>query len=82
MGNETADEAHARFAAAVEAVCARHSARNIMVVAHGTVITLLVARRAGLEPFPFWKRLGLPSFVALSLPDHAMQTVCDHIEPD
>ncbi len=52
-----------------------------MVVAHGTVITLFVARRAGLEPFPFWKRLGLPAFVALSLPDYAVQSVSDHIEP-
>lgn len=82
MGNETADEAHARFAAAVEAVCVRHPKGTIVVVAHGTVITLFVARSIGLEPFPFWKRLGLPSFVALSLPDHAVQSICDHFEDE
>jgi len=82
MGNETADEAHIRFAAAVADVCARHPHGNIIIVAHGTVITLFVARRAGLEPFPFWKRLGLPSFVALSLPDHALLTVMDRVELD
>lgn len=39
MGNETAHEAYARFAAAVEEICARHPNGNIVVVAHGTVMT-------------------------------------------
>ena len=82
VGNESADEAHARFAAAVEGVCARYPAGNIVVVAHGTVITLFVARLTGQEPFPLWKRLGLPSFIVLSLPDHAIQAVIDRIEAD
>jgi len=80
MGNETADEADARFAAAVADVCARHPQGNIVVVAHGTVITLFVARRAGREPFPFWNQLGLPSFVALSLPGFEVQAIIDRIE--
>lgn len=82
MGNETADEAHARFAAAVENVCTRHPAGTIVIVAHGTVITLFVSHRAGLEPFAFWKRLGLPSFVVFSLPDQTMRAVVDRIEAD
>jgi len=77
IGNETADEAHARFAAAVTDVCTRYPDGNIAVVAHGTVITLFVARLAGLAPFPFWKRLGLPSYVVLSLPDYAVQAIFD-----
>ncbi len=68
MGAETADEAHARFAAAVVGLCDRHPTGNIVIVAHGTVITLLVSRLAGMEPFLLWKRLGLPSFVAVALP--------------
>jgi broad specificity phosphatase PhoE len=79
MGNETADEAYARFAAAVDDVCARYPAGNIVIVAHGTVITLFVSRLTGQEPFSFWKRLGLPSFVVLSLPDHTVQAVMDGI---
>lgn len=80
MGNETADAAHARFAAAVTDICARHPDGNVVVVAHGTVITLFIARRNGLAPFPLWKRLGLPSFVMLSRPDYAVQTIVDRIE--
>jgi broad specificity phosphatase PhoE len=80
MGNETADEAHARFAAAVGAVCARHPYETIVVVAHGTVITLFISRLTGQEPFPLWKRLGLPSFIVLSLPDHTVRTIRDDLE--
>ena len=80
MGAETADEAHARFPAAVAGLCDRHPTGNIVIVAHGTVITLLVSRLAGMEPFLLWKRLGLPSFVVLSPPDYAVQTVVDSVE--
>jgi broad specificity phosphatase PhoE len=68
LGRETADEAHARFAGAVAAVMGRHRGETVAVVAHGTVITLFVARATGQEPFALWKRLGLPSFVVLAWP--------------
>ena len=79
MGNETADEAHARFSAAVRDVCDRHSWGDVLIVAHGTVITLFVTRRTGEPPFPFWQRLGLPSFVILSLPDYRVQQIVDRV---
>lgn len=78
-GNETADQAHARFARAVDDVLAEHPAQNVVIVAHGTVITLLVARANRLEPFAFWQRLGLPSFVLLSRPALAVQRVVERI---
>ncbi len=68
LGRETADQAYQRFAKAVAGVIDRYPNDNVAVITHGTVITLFVTRTAGLEPFPFWKRLGLPSFVVLSLP--------------
>jgi broad specificity phosphatase PhoE len=72
FGRETADQARNRFAAAVDDAIAAHPAGNLVVVAHGTVIALLVAARAGVEPFPLWRQLGLPSFVVLSLPAMAL----------
>jgi broad specificity phosphatase PhoE len=69
LGYETADEAHARFAAAVARVLEQHPTGNPAIVSHGTVMTLLVARANDLDPVPFWKRLGLPAFAVLSLPD-------------
>jgi broad specificity phosphatase PhoE len=79
LGSETADAAHARFADAVASVIAKHPGCNVAVVAHGTVMTLLVARVAGLEAAPFWKRLGLPAFVVLSLPEYTLLEVVEDV---
>jgi broad specificity phosphatase PhoE len=65
MGRESADAAHARFAAAVRSALAESAGHDIAVVAHGTVITLLVSRANGLAPYPLWERLGLPSLLVL-----------------
>jgi 2,3-bisphosphoglycerate-dependent phosphoglycerate mutase len=79
FGRETATATHARFAAAV----ARH--RNtappgdLVIVAHGTVISLFVAAHAGFDPFPLWQRLGLPSFVALALPEGRVVEVVERV---
>ena len=35
---------------------------------YGTVITLFVATHTKIEPFAFWKGLGLPSFVVMGVP--------------
>jgi broad specificity phosphatase PhoE len=79
FGNETADEAHTRFTRAVAKVLKKHSGQNIVVVTHGTVLTLYVSRAVGLDPYPFWKRLGLPAFVVVSLPDLDLVTVVENV---
>lgn len=66
FGEETASQARERFARAVHDVLERHAAGNLVIVAHGTVISLFVASRAGGDPFLLWQRLGLPSYVALA----------------
>jgi broad specificity phosphatase PhoE len=68
FGEETAAAAHDRFSAALEKLLAQDRQNTPAVTAHGTVITLFVSRRNPVEPFAFWKELGLPSFVVLSLP--------------
>jgi broad specificity phosphatase PhoE len=50
----------------VDEILERYADENVAVVVHGTVITLFVARYAEVEPFGFWKRLGLPSFCVLT----------------
>jgi broad specificity phosphatase PhoE len=79
LGTETADQAHARFASAVAAVIERHPQGNLAIVAHGTVITLFIARAAGLDPVPFWKSLGLPALAVLSLPDLRLLEVIENV---
>lgn len=68
LGSETARAAGDRFAAAIDAVVAGWSHPGpVAVVAHGTVISLLVERRAGRPAFETWNELGLASLVCLKL---------------
>jgi broad specificity phosphatase PhoE len=62
-GREKADQAHKRFLTAVNVVLETYRKRRVIIVAHGTVISLLLARANQFEPLPLWKSLGLPSFV-------------------
>jgi broad specificity phosphatase PhoE len=66
-GDETADQAYTRFAQAVDTVQNRyHGQAPLVIVSHGTVISLFIARAYGLDPFPVWKSLKLPCMVICS----------------
>jgi broad specificity phosphatase PhoE len=67
FGDETADQAHARFVQSVVAIQERYPCQiPLVIVTHGTVITLFVARACGVDPFHFWKSLKLPCMVIFS----------------
>ena len=68
-GNETAEEARGRFEGAVRGVLDERDEEVIVIVAHGTVISLLVARHNDLDAQALWRSLGLPSFCVLSAED-------------
>ncbi|HVA93062.1 MAG TPA: histidine phosphatase family protein [Chloroflexota bacterium] len=77
FGEETARQAQDRFVRAVEQAAGRYPQETIAIVAHGTVIALFAARHAGIDPFPLWQQLGLPSFVTFVAPKYrlaAMET--------
>jgi len=61
FGGESADEAYARFQTAV----ARHSERPLIVVTHGTVLSLFVSRACGVDPLKLWSGLRLPEAFVL-----------------
>ncbi|MEW5988639.1 MAG: histidine phosphatase family protein [Chloroflexota bacterium] len=63
LGVETARQALNRFRQAVAAVLEQHLGQKVAIVTHGTVMSLLVAERAGLDAFAFWRVLGLPEIV-------------------
>jgi len=64
-GEESADAAYARFAAAIERLSAK-GADDIAVVTHGTILSVYVSRVARLpNVFAFWKSLKLPDAVLL-----------------
>jgi broad specificity phosphatase PhoE len=65
FGRETAAQARERFSHAMKGVLEKYADGNVAVVAHGTVITLFVAAHVEIEPFAFWKGLGIPSLVVM-----------------
>jgi broad specificity phosphatase PhoE len=79
FGDETAAQALARFRDAVDRVLEGRRKGNIALVSHGRVISLYVADCTGVEPFPFWRRLGLPSFVVLCLPEQKVGEVVESV---
>jgi len=80
-GQETADAAHVRFAQALGQAMAGHTGQTVAIVAHGTVISLLVSRANPTLTggFELWQRLGLPSFVVLTWPDLILERVVEAI---
>lgn len=75
FGNETGAQARQRFARAIDRIVARHPAGTVVVVSHGTVTSLFVAARAGVDGVALWQQLGLPAYVVLLLPDLTLETV-------
>ena len=65
FGAESADAAFTRFSGAVEALRRAHRGRRLCVVAHGTVISLLLGRRYDVDSWSTWQALGTPSFVVV-----------------
>lgn len=73
FGNESADQARRRFEQALVPLI-DNSSGDLVVVTHGTVLTLIVASKNSIDPFSFWKQLPMPSAVSLSLPDMTLST--------
>ena len=67
FGNETANQAYTRFYLAVHSALSEHRDKTIIIVTHGTVISLFVSRLTGSSELELWHQLGLPSFIAMDL---------------
>ena len=80
-GSETADQAAERFEVAVRRVREEREEKALAIVAHGTVISLLVARHNGIDAYAFWRDLGLPSFCVLSTPGFRLQETVFDLDP-
>lgn len=80
LGEAEFGAALARFDAAVTSLAAAvPDPDDVVVVSHGTVISLFVAAHAGIDGLALWRRLGLPSFVVLDRASLAVIRVEDAI---
>jgi broad specificity phosphatase PhoE len=67
FGRETANQAYARFYRAIHFILNQHRNKTVIIVTHGTVISLFISRLTGSSDLELWNQLGLPSFVAMDL---------------
>ncbi len=67
FGSETAEQACNRFTTSIESVI-ETGQKDIVVVTHGTVISLFAASVAKVHSMSLWRRLGLPSYLVPTLP--------------
>lgn len=67
FGSETADACQARFEQAVHSILDHHSDTTVVIVAHGTVISLFVSRLTGISDQLLWNELALPSFIVIDV---------------
>lgn len=74
FGSETADETYARFYQAVHSVLDCHPNGTVVIVAHGTVISLFVSRLTGISDWLLWNELGLPSFLVIDMQSRELIT--------
>ena len=78
-GSETATTALARFERAVDAAIDDATDTSVVIVSHGTVISLLVAQRTGLEPMKIWTGLTMPCYMVLELPSYDLLDIVSDI---
>jgi len=78
LGDETADEAAERFLFAVDGILKRE-AGDVAIVSHGTVISLFAHRRARVEPFGLWRRMGQPSLITFDTTSWKVLDVCERV---
>lgn len=68
LGEETANQALARFSAAIHAQLEQYPHDCLAIVTHGTVLTLFVGQHNPIELVPFWQNLEMPALIPLTLP--------------
>jgi len=79
IGRESGAQALARFREGVmTALDGAPDTKTLVVVTHGTVMSLLVAAHNDIDPMDLWKRLTCPSFVVLALPGFALARIVEH----
>ncbi len=65
FGRETANEALGRFSLGIERVQEDRQSARPLVVTHGTVMSLYIARVSAVDPWRIWQDLTMPSYVDL-----------------
>ena len=75
IGAESLERARDRFLKALDGVLEEFAGKTIAVISHGTVISLALHYHTGQDPYALWRKMQLPSFAVLNLPDYALDEI-------
>jgi broad specificity phosphatase PhoE len=75
LGAESARGALGRFSTALDGQLAQTEEQTLVVITHGTVISLFAGAHNALDPFGLWKRLLCPSFIVMEVPTFVLVEV-------
>ncbi|MCE2456848.1 MAG: histidine phosphatase family protein [Dehalococcoidia bacterium] len=67
-GQESCEELGLRIENEVQAALSSDSVSNAILVTHGTAMTSFIMRHWQVDPFELWKSLGLPAYLAFTVP--------------
>ncbi len=81
FGDESADEVYRRFSRAVDSVVSAYNYQPVVIVTHGTAMSLFIARKTGMDAYALWRALGLPAFAVLGLPGYRLLRLVEHLTP-
>jgi broad specificity phosphatase PhoE len=83
IGKESANQALDRFSQAIrENVEIILINRNVVIVSHGTVISLFVEKYNNISAFELWQRLSCASFVELNFPGYHLRRIVENSAAD
>ncbi|MFC4403924.1 histidine phosphatase family protein [Gracilibacillus xinjiangensis] len=76
FGDETAGAAKSRFDEAIKKLIKTHTSNeDILLVTHGTVMSLFLSLYNHLDGFEIWCSLGMPAYVELTVSDYQIQNI-------
>ncbi len=74
-GEESANQTYERFSLALDGALRKQPDSSVVAVSGGTAISLFISRRSGVEPFPLWKNLRLPTAFVIGRGDWKVQEI-------
>ena len=66
FGDETANAALERFTRALDRQYVSSGSGDVLMVTHGTIMSIYVASRLSIDPLPFWRSLTTPTAIVIS----------------
>ena len=67
-GSESCHDVAARIESEIRCALTDHPDRSILMVTHGTAMSSFIAHHADVDAFSIWDSLGLPAYIAFSVP--------------